>query len=691
MLFGCQIEAPDGFGAIRKNVRYYFAGRNSARGALLIYFYRGKGKNWRVGFVHMATDVFEHALQSSPADLKPCSKQYSLPPDLTEIEGMTFSEFPPQPNKKKGAPNTEEGKVHNGPKHTAETRLMSIFPLLDCEDEILSADDPLRQIGKIAKKESMTQHLHRLQYWFFIYVLHGRNLWALRPATHRNGTWSRTSDIHAKKKFGRKSAHGSKHGWPSHLMKEAAIKGYLKYCDQGRSMQSIYTTCLSEVFDCITEEDELGRIWYVQRENTPYPTYHQFRHQIVKKYGLDEVQKALYGEARMRRVARVNDGNFTEQIGNWMEYIEVDAYRVDARAISYLSDSAASSLIVARAICRGTSHRLGIGFSVAGESQEAYKSMMFSMAVSKEVVARLYGIPENTLKWESEGVPRAMLSDRGPAGMPSLLDELEDKLAIKSITPSYSGQSKPVIETSNPRSTDIEGEPTYEQSDLTLAEMMKAEILRTAAENHQTNIIEKLPPAALIDFRKLGYPATPHFFKKYLVERGRTSAQAMDFGAAVRAFWTREEVSLTPDGVMFKTITYSSRDFRESGMHLRLIKSGLTKVYGYHLSLVKTFIYIDVDGKLIELEACRKFKFDLEEINLPISALNDLEEAKKFINSMTRETGQAARSEYARNLKMLTGKTILDGERRSARGKSKKAESTGEANVLRGRAIRRSA
>lgn len=672
MNFGSQLEVPQGLGGLKSGVRYYYAGRSSARGALLVWFFKALTGEWRVGCLHMNHEILEEELTASPPGLKPCKLQFTLPAAIQDLAGINFNEL--FVANRKGQPKDKLG---------AQQRLEAIYPLLDIEDHILGADQPLRLIAQTAKKLGLKTHQHRLQYWFFAFILHSRNLWALKAATQHNGTWSRRDGRHANKKFGRPSLAGARHGWPSALFRDEVIKCYLRHCGLGISMRRIHTRALIEDFGCVVRAEAHGVREIFHPQNKPYPTYGQFRDVVVRNFGLEEVQKAKYGQARMHRAALVDNGSSTEQFANLLENVEVDAYRCADRPLSLHGDRVMPALVVARAICSTSGARVGIGFSLGGEKQEAYRAMLFSMAAPKEVVARLYGIPRQHLDWPMQGMCRSMLSDRGPAGQQSILEELEGKFPVKAITPSYSGQSKPNVESANPRSTQLEGEPTFIASDLNVADMMRREVLRAASENRSTNIVDRLPHHVLYDFHQLGYPATPQAYWKYLEDRLRTSAQPMDFSVAVRAFCMRRDFTVDKTGVRFNGMYFRSAEFTDSGAHQTVVQRGIHTLRGYTLSMVQRYIWAECDGRLFELEACRRTRFDHDDLFIPLSKLEDFARLKAQLASRTRQVADAARSELDVHFNELTGKTIFAGVRKRGSPPKNQGAAAAEAKVIR--------
>lgn len=680
MYIGVQIEAPDGLGSLAAGVRYYYAGRNEMHGILLIWFHPTDSTRWRAATIHIDEKFFEKELIESPPGLRKCKQQFNLPPAICDLEGLSL----------KAHGNRLDGKGGTG-KDLVEERLSAIMFLLEKEDQILKADQPIKEIAKISKITGSKIHPWDLQYWFFAYILHGRSRFSLSPATHRNGTWSRADEAHVNTKFGRPAGKGRRNGWPSLPLRERIIKSYLDRCGTGVSMAEIHRKALTGEFGCLVLPDGRDGREVIHPRNEPFPSYGQFRYWVTQEFDLSAVQTTRNGKARARRSAIVDGGNTTGRLANFLEAVEVDAYRCNARPLSYRNETM-PELVVARAICVTTGARVGIGFSLGGETKEAYRAMLWSMAVDKKQVAEAYGIPDEHLDWPMIGMCRSLLSDRGPAGQEALIEGLEKRFPIKSITPSYTPEAKPNVESSNPRSFDPEGAPTFVQSDLHVGGMMKQEVLRAAAENRSVSIVERLSPEMVADFHRLALTATPQAFWRYLDERLRSNALNMTLEDATRTFLRATVVKLDKVGVVFNGLQFNSKDFRDSGLHEKLVRRGITELKAYSLSLVGRVLWVQADGRLHQLEPMRRIRFDLEELNVPISELEDLAKKKKILQARTAESCQAAGVELESVVKALTGQFLNDGTRKSAKpGRGKKGQASQESAILKATSMKRAA
>lgn len=654
MHIGTQLTAPNGWGDLEKNERYYFSGTHDNE-VLIVSFYKHKNV-WRVSQRYVEKESFEEALTGTFRKVKKIQNQYVLPPWLNQLEDVDFDSSEEMRYKKKKQKYTDQ----------VNSRKIAIEPLLERQFEILTSNDPLARIAKIGREYAPRHHPYRLQLWFFAFVLHGKNDWALKAPHQAIGNWDRADPKYELKKFGRTyKEKGSEYGWSSLHFSQKVEKTYLSYCGQYTSMTSIYNRAMLDDFGCEVQKHDGGRRAIYQPYNQPYPSYGQYRNIVVNAFGLDAVQAAIYGHVRMRNTATVNDGRYVDQFKNVLESIEVDAYRCDDRPHAMLSNEAMPALIVARAICVKTGAIVGVGFSLGGEKREAYRSMLLCMALPKSLVARLYGIPEKMLDWPMSGMSPSMLSDRGPAGFESLLDDLVEGIPIKSGAPSNQPRSKPFVEGSNPKSTLQQGSPSFTLSDHDLPAMMRREIMRAVKQNRSKDISSHLSEEEIVDFNRLGLTATPQAYWGYLSDRLRTSGYSMLPNQAIKAFCKQVKLEVDKTGVLLHRRHYSSEIFRSEGLHVHAVRVQAKHIKGYCIPLATRYIWMEFGGKLIELEALKSGSSNGEDYSIPLSGLEDLGKALAELQSRTRKSGRAADIEVEQEFKELTGKAWDAGTSRS--------------------------
>lgn len=700
MFVGLQLEAPHGWGSLSAGTRYYFCGdrSNEVNGisvpTVLIACFLQSDKRWQSWRVHLCSIPrleFENALTDRPPKLQQCARQYNLPPWLEEVDDVDFEQIDEHRQSLGGRRLKDSGQVAVASyRKQVEGRLNKIAPAVEIAGEILLAPDPLKRIYQAIKEDKASQ-VHRVQLWFFAYVLHGQNQWALKRPTHTIGRWSRGANQHKDKKFGRPSLAGSCFGSSAIGLRERILRAYLKRCGPGKTMRSIHRQALREDFGCITVRERDGVDKWFHPANQPFPSYGQFRFVVVQSLGLEHVQNQIYGQARMKAKARVNQGNQTGQYASILEELQVDAYYVADRPKALYSDGPSAPLVVAEAVCVTTGAVVGVGFSLGGETGDAYRSMLFCMAAPKDYVARLYGIPPDMLNWQMQGISSSFTSDRGPAGHRNFAERQEQPFAIKTIAPSYDGQAKASVETTHPKSVKLEGAPSYVLSELNVMAMVKREIFRAVAKNHSKDISNRLSEQAIHDFHSARLVATPHNYWQYLSERMRTHARQISLQEAVRSFWTPVKLAVDRDGVRYRHRHYSSKAMLESPL-MKMV--GLTKdleVQAYVLNLVARVIWVDIGGSLMELEATKRVRTDDEDILVPVSQLAETEKLLREVQSRTRESAQAAINRVESDFQEMTGVRWDAGQRKKGTPPKPKGGAAHEAKVIKGNASGRRA
>ncbi|MCX4162773.1 MULTISPECIES: hypothetical protein [Paraburkholderia] len=680
MHIGTQLQAPDGFHSLSKSIRYYFAGRRSHdRAALLVWFEKAR-KQRRVRCIWLGECEFERALLDDPPGLVHEKRQYTLPEWLKDQEGVSFEEI--EELRYKNKKETYRQQVERAYTHISEAVANA--------EKILSSDNPLKALSSYNAKNGKGVHLHRMQVWFFSFILHGRNIWALKRSGGLTGRWDRADASHTNRKLGRPSlSDGSMYGWPSGPMQEKIRTSYLRFCGLGVTMADIHRKALADVFGTKVRKLESGRLQLYHPENEPFPSYGQFRYRVVRKFGVDDIRNTVWGYPRVRLNAKQNKGNFTRPYANLLESVAVDAFHVAERPRAFRSDAPMSPLIVARGICETSGAVVGVGFSLGAETAEAYRSMLFCMAIPKKYYARLIGVPPDDLDWIAEGLPPSFMSDRGPGGTKDLVTELELAFPIKTIIPSYSGQSNAVAEASHPRTINLEGAPSFLQSDLDVAETIKREVYRACRDNHTSDISSRLSNEAVHVFLQRGWPATPHCYWKYLEERLRTSGHAISVEQAVRAFCTPVSLKVDCHGVNYKGTWYNSDEFKATRIQTQVAGLADVTLSGFILSMMVRYLWVEVRGRLIEVEALRRVREDGEDLYIPLSRLNEFAEERRGLRAMTRESTTAADVDTRLRFEAETGHPWDAAHRRAGSPKRPSGTTAEEADVLGRTASRR--
>lgn len=671
---GTQVEAPTGCGSLTSGQVYYFCGCYDEK-VLLVWFVNAK-HGWRVHCIRLAKVDFECALNGEAPLILRTAVQHTVPPWLWPEGNLDYDKLEERRQK-------SDRKTY---REQAEDRLLKITPALRESDKILAALDPNAAIARVCRKAGIKDHPHRLQTWFFAIYLHpGAGVWALKKPAGRTGTWDRASEKHATKKLGRPRLIDANAGSSTALIKEKIITCYSKRCRVGKSMRAIHADALFEDFGCITTKNKDGINVLIHPENKPFPSYGQFRAVVVKALGPEKVRQNLYGDARIRNSKAHDDGSYKAQVANLLEDLQVDAYYVSERARSLCSSEPMPRLAVVRARCTASGANVGVGFSLEGEAEEAYRAALFCVAVPKELIFRLYGVDSSLITWDMQGLPPTCLSDRGPAGSSTLIQGLQTRFPLKAVTPSYTPKSKAPVESGNPRKVKLEGKPSFVQSDLSVPQLMKRELLEAVRQNHAQDISDRLTNQEAVEFLRRGWPATPQRLWAFRTEQMRTHARVISVEQAVRLFLRPVQFSVNEKGVKFRNFIYSSQEFRLNGVHARLAKLNKPEITGYALAMALMIIWVEVDGKLIELTPHKVIPCDDEEYLISVTDAADFEAKRAALASLTRQAGEAAANAARGAFKKSSGKNWSGGSRRDGVPKRPRGPLAEEARATKAR------
>lgn len=633
MHFGCECRAPGGLGSLMKGITYYFLG-HAKGGTTLAWFFQRKNREWRVRLIRLAQSDFESALLDG--SLVTEKEVHSLPPWLRRLEGKDIAMIDRERTKKiykfKKTTNelSDDPQKQRSLRDIVDQRHSLICSLVKRSAEIFSAEDPITEIGRHARGCSPPQNGTRLTVWFVAYLVSGRNIWSLLPATMNNGQWDRSLKASTAKKSGRRPLYaGVMSGFSAVPLKDRIEAAYLRHAALGKPMTEIYLDSMTQDFKCktMTDQDGIERLYHPK--NLPFPTNRQFSYRILATFGLNAVQQAKYGQARMRQKSIASQGKFSERHANILEAVETDAQHLRERPRCLLLNEPAPPLIFARVVDATTARGVGLGASTAAESLETYKTAAFTCVVGGSLLGRIVGLPAlNDENWPGAGLPPEWASDRGPGAA----EELSCKFPLAQIPPSYEGQSKPTVETSHKKSTNLNGAPTYIASNLTTIELIRREFLHTLAQNESRDISDRLTPQMIAR----GVANNPNSLWNYLHSVGRTSAHPWPLEDAVRTFLRPVNFIRREDGLYLHFVRFDSDAMRETRMRNRLSLNQETSVRGYIFPLCTSIAWIETKDGLMEVEPMLALRDDKGQKYLSISEIELLADMLRTLKGKQR-------------------------------------------------------
>ncbi|MCE0962197.1 transposase [Pseudomonas putida] len=648
MRAGSRIIAPEGFLNLARDTVYHFLVSDGGRNRVRLIEFKDDGKQIRAHLVQLSQIDFEEAvehgwlLEDGVAD--------STPPWLAPLEGAAIDFLE---SRRASTKESYEEKVNN--------RFAAISSLVARQAEVLASDYPDAFINANAKAQMPQQNAARLRLWFYSYMVFGRTKWSLFPPLHRIGAWNREGPGRTKK-LGRPSRKGKKHGYRCDAhMQEKLLTGFLKYKSAHKTQNKIYSDILTGEFGCVAYKQRGTTIEFRHPDSKPFPSFAQFRYWISKMICAKSLRAALKG-AHGARAQSGSEGSFSDNLINVNQRVEFDGYYISEKLSGLTEGSAVDSFCVVRAVCALSGMVLGIGFSEGKENMAAYRMAIYSMACDKVEYCKQFGLEISAEEWPSAGLSGNMVLDRGPAAGYEVEPEIHWLKSVE-LTPVYSGQSKATVESSHPRDKKILGQPTYFQSRLDFVQMAKREILRVLKDNHTSNAVNRMDEDMIL----AGIKPTPHDIYTYWSMRGRDSSIGVPFDTAVRQFLDVRPVAIRKDGVYLYGRKYKSIKLKETGIFDLVARQGVINTAAYVVVMCVRHIWIEVNGKLYELDFVRPARCSQDTIDISLRDLEQIDKIRRDNAADLREERLAHDQHYSDRFEQNTGMNWDAGERRVGR------------------------
>ena len=679
MHIGTQLVAPESFGSlVREQTYYLLSNRADLDTATLIWFAKAKNA-WNVHLISLTNESFESALLGGA--LVPAPTQHSVPPWLYPWEGVAIDALE--------AGRADPQRTHRS---RAEARLACITPLLT--EEFERAFDGARRPAKLFNKElrrldalaaqatpavadegtpgtktnpapAPDRNCSRQLLWYCTYRVFGQELSSLLPAYPGLGCWSRTGRGDDAKPLGRPPTRGQ----ARHRCVDLAPRiqaAYKKLAELGVAMTTIHRQALSQQFGCLIETLPNGQKRDYHPQNLPFPPYQGFRHWVIKKFGLAEVQRIRYGEVRYRSRCAPPQGSFSQDSANYMEKVEGDLFYLTERPSQLLGDGPGPRLGVCRLVDNVSGTVVGVGFSAVAERAEAYLLAKFCAVVSAELLIRLFNLPVKPEELPPRGLPPHDIVDRGAGASTKAKGSGSAAPAFRELAPSYQPQSKATVEGSHPRSVALEGAPSHVISDLNQFNLVRRELLRMIADNQDSNALPRLTPRMLAD----RVAANPLAITRYLVARGRTCARPMSDHEAIRKFLRPMTFRLDDTGLWLRKLRFADAPLRQLTTPLYAAKGQALELRGFAHPFALLLAWVEVGGRLIEVQPILRLRDDPEQLQLTCDDLEQLTEINLQLAAEQRLHGPAARRELEDRYHGSTGQRWDAGRRMAGRRKA---------------------
>ncbi|MFZ2987016.1 hypothetical protein [Ideonella sp.] len=555
-----------------------------------------------------------------------------------------------------------------------DAMLAHIWPAVEQVAAILGSESPEAQLNRYARRCTPPQHETRFRTAFFAYVAFGLERMALHYPIDRIGKWDRAE---RNKKFGRPSALGAQHGHSScdEAVIALCLQGYKDYSGPGQSMRQIYRKTMVRIFGCTVVTGARQRISFVHPDGKPFPSFGQFQYRVGQAFDLQTRQLLKFGSARVRSRIAPSQGSYTTWVGNAMEILQYDGFFIDEVCVGYLPSSYLPRICVVRAICVGSGMVVGVGFSLRGETAEAYRMATFCMAVDKVWFCSLFGIRITEAEWPSAGLPLHQVTDRGPGATKGAQGEsIELQPMINELVSAYSGQSKATVETRHPKSVKTEGAPQFKVTRQSVVQVVRREIWRAIESNKSTNMTARLGPAAVAE-RTL---PTPISVWNHLDQIGRTFAYQVKRDQVIRNYLSKVDLTVQDGAIYFMGFRYWSKALRDS----ELLERATTRCQGYLLPACVRHIFIDTPDGILQVDASFGIRTDGEELSLSLAELEQLAQLRAEQQAEFREHREAARADVAERFEAETGIPFDQAEIRPGRAKRGSTASQEEARQV---------
>lgn len=639
MMVGTPISAPKGYLCLSKGESYYFLCSDESTNRIRLVLFSETDKYMRADLYTMQRVQFEAGLEEGL--VVEASLGDRSPPWLRLSNGIdiSFLELTRVAPKK----SYEEMVDH---------RYMAIASLVQRSNEILESDKPNSIINAEAKSQSPKQNAGRLRFWFYSYLVFGRNKWALMPRLRNIGCPGQDK-IQGQVKLGRPSSSG---GYPiSPEMKKIIENGFTTYNVKSKTDEEIYGDVLVGAFGCYSFKVDSGTV-FVQPEGKPFPTRTQFEYWVKKSYGASTYNLARKGPGLVRSQSG-SKGSFASMLSNVNQLVEFDGYYLVEKLSGLTEGSAVDGFCVVRGVCGRTGAVLGIGFAEGSENMEAYRMCLFSMAIDKVKYGELFGGRVKLGEWPCIGLPPNIIFDRGAGAGFKCKSEI-NWLGSFELTPVFSGQSKATVESSHPKNKKNMDSPAHKHSALNFVEMARREIYRAVKDNLESDARGRMDEEMIL----AGVLPTPLGVWNYLDGRGRNSGYTLPFDEAVRAFLTQSPATIKKDAVYFHGRKYRSQKLFETGVFDRVARGGVIKTVIYTMTMCVRHVWIDYEGRLYELDSVLSAGSISGSVDITLSKLQEIHRLRKQGFALLKNQRPAIDQEFKARFKEDTGKDWNSGE-----------------------------
>jgi hypothetical protein len=666
---GTQYVAPEGYGLLAKDRVYHLLHNDSrALTVSLVYFAARPTSTARrekpiselssrfeplAILLRVERSSFEDGVQSDKVIVVPT--QATLP---FWLDGLIETNLEFSDERRKTCKKTHRERI--------DEKLAHIQPMVDQYKEVLASDDPEGLLNRQARACTPRVNETRFRLWFFAYLAFGKKRFALHYPTQHIGRWQRLDSDTKRGRPNKSKGKGYGRNASADMIR-TILKSYRRLRRLGAAPRWIYRRALVQDFGCRTRRSgERGFCGFFHPEGKPFPTKSIYWHYVEKEFGKDKVRETRIGGVKERSKVTPYRGSFSSDVLNLMERVEDDAYVMKEAPRGLLDGSVLKPIRVARIRDVRSGLDTGIGFAFGSETSAAYRMARFCQAIPKVKFGSLFGMVFSADQWPSQGSSARDVQDRGPGSTPGAFSQdPEFEPVIKTLPPSYAGQSHAVIESTHPRALSNDEAPSFILSDKNVVLLVRQEIERLLVRNDSTDVGERIPD----DLLEMVDRHTPVCLWSALDRLGRNDAVPMSFDEAVRAFLTKVPAIADRHGVRLFDRVFGSRALDASGFRERLSGRQTMPVAVYVLDACVRHIWMEVQGRIVELDMQVPVRVADDELYI---SLEDLRERAEFMRDQRRsleEHRDATAAQREIDFKAATGKDLDSGIRVAGRPK----------------------
>jgi hypothetical protein len=614
--------APNGFKTMKAGVPYCLLRSDPILlRVLLVTFLNPR----HYDLVILARADFEEALdpesRKMPASIHRITKPDKRPTWLQRLEEMDPDTMPSLTQPRGLRDDGTECPAHS---ETVNARVRHILDAVKVFNEVLGDLNPDRVLNRYATKCEPRQNETRFRMWFYLYLAYGRSRWALLPPMFTTGTYDRLDPAYEGTKFGRKSEqNGAKFGFGlSKDMVTKILNGFHKHVKKARTFDDLWASIVITEFGCKAVQSNRSsgsKACVIHPTGQPFPSANQVYYQCRKTVGKLEYRRLLYGEQRTRGDDAAVVGRYSDSLTNLMEVANFDARHIKELPKGYASGAVFPPLLAIELIDALSGRNVGIGFSLGSEIDDAYLASLFCAAIPKSKFGQIIGMTISDGEWPGHGLPISIISDRGPGASEAVRRALDRWHVEPEMTPSYTPQSNSTAESKHPKHRKRLGAPQHFASNLTPIDLIRRAVEQLLNQNRTASALSRATPRMILQSQV----TTPDDLWNEMYAKSRISTIQIGFEDAVRTFLRPVKFVVKNGKLHLHEIRYDSSELMATPFAIRMRKIDGAAVDGYVFPMAVRKAWVQVNDKLIEVDAKLPARHGDSDLDLTLGEIED--------------------------------------------------------------------